>query len=108
MAHAYPERKTDFLIVHPKFGVYLGSAQGRGYWSKVDSVGQPAAVTFPSQQEAIAYMASWAVSPPAGVQLLPVVSDGPGYATIAACVRAGAPAWLDPLTPTANGRAQAM
>jgi hypothetical protein len=62
MAHAYPERKTDFLIVHPKFGVYLGSAQGRGYWSKVDSVGQPAAVTFPSQQEAIAYMASWAVS----------------------------------------------
>lgn len=108
MANAHPEGKTDYLIVHPKYGVYLGSAQGRGYWSKVDSVGQPAAVTFPSQEEAIAYMASWAVSPPPGVMLLPVLSDGPGYATIAACVRAGAPAWLDPWTPTANGRAHAI
>jgi len=108
MAHSNPLSKTDYLIVHPRYGVYLGSAQGRGYWSKVDSMGQPAAVTFPSRQEAHAYMASWTVSPPAGVELLPVVSDGPGYATIAACVRAGAPAWLDPLTPTANGRAQAM
>ena len=108
MAQSQPPRKTDYLIVHPQYGVYLGSAQGRGYWSKVDSVGQPAAVTFPSRQEALDYMASWPVSPPPGVDLLPVVSDGPGYATIAACVRAGAPAWLDALTPTANGRSQAM
>ncbi len=108
MANANPLSKTDYLIVHPRFGVYLGSAQGRGYWSKVDSVGQPAAVTFPSHQEALAYMASWALRAPQGVQLLPVVSVGPGYATIAACVRAGAPAWRDALTPTANGRAQAM
>ena len=94
--------------MHPKFGVYLGSAQGRGYWSKVDSVGQPAAVTFPSQQEAHRLHGELGGKPAGGCELLPVVSDGPGYATIAACVRAGAPAWLDPLTPTANGRAQAM
>jgi hypothetical protein len=107
MTHSSASAKSDFLIVHPDYGVYLGSAQGRGYWSKVDSVGQPAAVTFGSRQAALDYMASWAVSPPPGVELLPVYSDGPGYATIAACVRAGAPAWLDPLTPTVNGRARA-
>jgi hypothetical protein len=104
----HKDPQNDFLIVHPQYGVYLGSAMGRGYWSKVDSVGQPAAVTFRSRQEALDYMASWAVSPPPGVELLPVVSDGPGYATIAACVRAGAPAWLDPFTPTANDRQHAI
>ena len=99
---------SHFLIVHPQYGVYLGSHQGRGYWSKVCAAGQPAAVTFASREEALGYMASWPVSPPPGVDLLPVISDGPGYATIAACVRAGAPAWLDPLTPTVNERSQAM
>ncbi|MEO8807513.1 MAG: hypothetical protein ABI433_15640 [Burkholderiaceae bacterium] len=103
-----PLRASSFLIVHPHYGVYLGSHQGRGYWSKVDAVGQPAAVTFPSRQEALAYMASWSVAPPPGVDLLPVDGDGPGYATIAACVRAGAPSWLDAFTPTANGPALAM
>lgn len=102
-------RQTNaFLIVHPHYGVYLGSRQGRGYWSKVDSVGQPAAVTFASRQDALDYMASWSVSPPPGIDLLPVEADGPGYATVAACVRAGAPAWLDALTPTANDRGRAM
>jgi hypothetical protein len=98
------EPKTDFLIVHPHYGVYLGSPQGRGYWSKVHAAGQPAAVTFPSRQEALDYMASWPVSPPSGVELLPVLSDGPGYATLAACVRAGAPGWLDESTPTPDQR----
>jgi hypothetical protein len=102
-------RQTSaFLIVHPHYGVYLGSHQGRGYWSKVHSVGQPAAVTFASRQDALDYMASWSVSPPLGIDLLPVEADGPGYATIAACVRAGAPAWLDAHTPTANDRGRVM
>lgn len=105
LTHAPP---TAFLIVHPHYGVYLGSHSGRGYWSKVDAVGQPAAVTFPSREEALDYMASWAVCAPPGVDLLPVVNDGPGYATLAACVRAGAPAWLDPFTPTVNDRCLAM
>jgi hypothetical protein len=103
--HALP---TAYLIVHPHYGVYLGSHSGRGYWSKVDAVGQPAAVTFSSREEALDYMASWSVSPPPGVDLLPVFSDGPGYATLAACVRAGAPAWLDAFTPTVNDRRLAM
>jgi len=97
-----------FLIVHPEYGVYLGSHMGRGYWSKVASVGQPAAVTFATRQEALDYMAEWSVSPPPGIDLVPVQADGPGYATIAACVRAGAPGWLDALTPTANNRRQAL
>lgn len=93
-----------FLIVHPHYGVYLGSHRGRGYWSKVDSVGQPAAVTFETRQHAIDYMAEWSVTPPPGIDLVPVVADGPGYATIAACVRAGVPGWIDAHTPTANDR----
>ena len=99
---------TAYLIVHPNYGVYLGCHAGRGYWSKVDSVGQPAAVTFRSRKEAIEYMASWSVSPPPGTDLLPVAGDGPGYATLGACVRAGAPAWLDTMTPTVNDRTLAM
>jgi hypothetical protein len=99
---------SQFLIVHPQYGVYLGSHQGRGYWSKLHAAGQPAAVTFASRNAAIEYMATWPVAPPHGVDLLPVVSDGPGYATIAACVRAGAPPWLDMFTPTMNGRARAI
>jgi hypothetical protein len=102
-----PETKA-YLIVHPFYGVYLGCHQGRGYWSKVDSVGQPAAVTFASRQDALDYMASWSVSPPPGIDLLPVVGDGPGYATVAACVRSGAPGWLDALSPTANNRSRPM
>jgi hypothetical protein len=101
--------KTNaYLIVHPHYGVYLGSHRGRGYWSKVDSVGQPAAVTFASRQDALDYMASWSVNPPPGIDLIPVQGDGPGYATVAACVRAGAPGWLDALTPTVNDRDRAM
>lgn len=103
--HSLP---TAYLIVHPHYGVYLGSHRGRGYWSKVDPVGQPAAVTFRSREEALDYMASWSVSAPPGVDLLPVIGDGPGYATLAACVRAGAPAWLDAFTPTFNDRGMAM
>ena len=103
-----PVNPCAYLIVHPHYGVYLGSRMGRGYWSKVDSVGQPAAVTFSSREDALDYMASWAVPPPPGVDLLPVAGDGPGYATIAACVRAGAPGWLDAFSPTVNSRTLAM
>lgn len=108
MTDANEPLDTAFLIIHPHYGVYLGSHRGRGYWSKVDPVGQPAAVTFGSRREALDYMASWAVSPPHGVDLLPVRGDGPGYATVAACVRAGAPAWMDALSPTVNDRTLAM
>jgi hypothetical protein len=102
------DASSDFLIVHPDYGVYLGCHQGRGYWSKVCAAGQPAAVTFPSRAEALAYMASWPVGPPPGVDLLPVISDGPGWATVGACVRAGAASWLDLLSPTANDRRRAI
>jgi hypothetical protein len=66
------------------------------------------AVTFASRQAALDCMASWPVAPPHGVDLLPVIGDGPGYATLAACVRAGAPPWLDMFTPTINARARAL
>lgn len=102
------DERTDFLIVHPEYGVYLGCSQGRGYWSQICAAGQPAAVTFASRQEALSYMASWPISPPAGVTLLPVASDGPGWATMGACVRAGAAPWLDALSPTVNDRARAV
>lgn len=108
MTHPSNELPTAYLIVHPHYGVYLGSQSGRGYWSKIDAVGQPAAVVFASRKDALDYMASWSVGPPPGVDLLPVLSDGPGYATLAACVRAGAPPWLDAFTPTVNDRCMAM
>ncbi len=34
------------IIVHKEYGVYLGAALGFGFWSKLDPVGQPAAIAF--------------------------------------------------------------
>lgn len=90
------------VIYSEENGVYLGSAMGLGFWSKLDPVGQPSATTFEDEAEAETHMASWESGRPEGVRLVPVDADQDGYASIAACVRAGLPGWLDEDTPVAN------
>lgn len=50
---------TKIIIVHYEHGVYLGSAMGLGFWSKLDDVGQDSAVLFNSEQEAREIAARW-------------------------------------------------
>lgn len=75
---------------------------GMGFWSKLDPVGQPSAVTFPTEKEAEDYMASWENGRPNNAELVPVTADQDGYASIAACVSAGLEGWIDELIPSAN------
>lgn len=91
-----------YLIVHPTFGVYLGNCMGLGFWSKVDPVGQPCAVTFPTPESAQQHMAAWEDGVPADAQLVPVKPDDGVYASIAACVHAGVEGWIDAYLPSAQ------
>jgi len=73
-----------------------------GFWSKIDPVGQPAAVTFPSEQDAQQHIAEWDGGRPDSIRFVEVVAGADGYASIAACVAAGLPGWVDEITPVAN------
>ena len=90
------------VIYSEEDGVYLGCALGLSFWSNLDPVGQPSAVTFADESEADAHMRTWANGRPEGVRLVSVEADEGNYASIAACVRAGLPGWVDVDIPAAN------
>jgi len=90
----------------PKIGIYLGNCMGMGFWSLCDPAGQPSAVTFATESEAAVHVASWDVQPEFQIEIRPVEADDgmidgassrerthPTYASVAACVAAGLPAW---------------
>lgn len=80
------------VITNPEMGIYLGCCMGMGFWSKLDPVGQPSAVTFPSAEEARKIASTWE-STPADLAFVNVVPDDGGYASVAACVAAGLDPW---------------
>jgi len=47
------------VIVHAEHGVYLGHAKGLGFFSLLDTAGQPAAATFDTEQQAKDHVRSW-------------------------------------------------
>lgn len=87
-----------FVIADPEMGIYLGSWIGMGFWSKLDPVGQPSAITFDTPDEAEAYMATWDGGRPENATLVHVEADEGQYASIRACVEAG----LEPWNPRAE------
>jgi hypothetical protein len=48
-----------FVLHHPEAGIYLGNFLGMGFWSHLDPVGQPQAVTFATETEALTHIQSW-------------------------------------------------
>lgn len=99
------------LMIHPEWGVYLGCAMGFGFWSKLDSCGQDAAVAFDDEAQAREHIASWdnvdAEPEYARITFLPVVADRfeqphHAWATMQACVAAGVDPWFDEWMPPAN------
>lgn len=74
-------------------GIYLGSALGMGFWSKIDPVDQPSAVTFPSAEEALAHAKTWDVTGENRNTCEVDIDDGDHYATRDSCARAGLETW---------------
>lgn len=88
-----------YLLVSDECGVYLGSALGFGFWSKLDGAGQDAACTFPSETSVAEHVAGWGEPPNFDVRTIEVEVADRGtpepaiYATLAECVAAGCEEW---------------
>lgn len=91
-----------FILFSPTLGVYLGCFWGLGFWSELDPVGQDAASTFETREEAHHHASTWE-SPVNDLTTLPVEADDRGWATVEACVLAGAKPWLSETTPVMGG-----
>lgn len=82
-----------YVIYSTELGIYLGSALGLGFWSKLDPAGQNSAVVFNSKDAANEYLDSLPASIK-DITLIEVYPDiFPNYASIKACVDAGLPSW---------------
>ncbi len=103
----------SFVIYSEDHGIYLGSYMGLGFWSKLDPAGHDTAPTFPDLaaiRRAIAQRDNPRTFP--AYTPISVEPDRPGgYASIAACVKAGLPSWepnvvlSKPPTPVSRDRA---
>lgn len=85
-----------FIMTTPDDGVYLGSCAGLGFWSKLDTAGQNAAVSFETVDDAWEHFSSWDnQSTIDHVHLLEITPDlEDGYVSMAACVNAGIQPWF--------------
>jgi hypothetical protein len=86
------------VLPAPGHGVYLGNRREAEFWSALDAVGQPSAVTFASAFDAWRHMRNWDDGVPEGASTYEVVPDqttpdGGVYASVQACVAAGLPGW---------------
>lgn len=84
--------RSRYVLYSESLGVYLGGCMGLGFFSRLDPVGQDAAVTFPSAEEAVLHSMGWS-TPVSDIRAMPVVAGDDGYATIAQCEAAGLPTW---------------
>jgi hypothetical protein len=73
-----------YVLVHPEMGIYLGECLGFGFWSKLDPVNQPSAVTFVSEADANDYMSTWIMQHD-DIRCVQVVADEGPYASMHAC-----------------------
>jgi hypothetical protein len=89
------EDTKPVIILSDNCGVYIGSALGLGFWSKLDHCDQDEAWCFESESHARKHMESWTPAD-TGAITFPEVEDPnhDGMATEAACVAAGAEPWI--------------
>ena len=85
---------TRFVIVHPEWGIYLGSCVGLGFWSQLDPVGQTHAVTFESIEEARTHIMSWDENNnPKLYKFVKVESAEESFISVDECIKEGLPGW---------------
>lgn len=97
------------VIVHPEWGIYLGSCMGLGFFSAMDCAGQWEAAVFLSEDEARAYVAAWSDNDQPDMFTYPSVqAEQDFWATIEELDTAGLSEWTIPmkaerLGPVAGG-----
>lgn len=82
-----------YVLYSEEWGVFLGEAMGMGWWSKLDPIDQPAAVTFASPDEAKPLLEKSDPPIPDGYRFVEVTPSDGHYATISDIVKAGLPGW---------------
>lgn len=85
------EKSVRYVLFHPTWGIYLGNALGLGFWSRLDAVGQDAAVTFQTEDAAMEHARSWDGGCD-GVTAR-AVETAEEDASIDECQAAGLPSW---------------
>lgn len=63
------------ILIHPEYGVYIGSCFGLGFWSRLDAADQDSAILFNSPDDALSYAATWD-NLLQGLTTAPVVVEG--------------------------------
>jgi len=79
------------ILHHKQMGIYLGSALGFGFWSKLDPAGQDSAWTFESISQAKDAIASW--DSPVEHPLFTYVETEGEFASIQQCMDVGLEGW---------------
>lgn len=113
-AHGHPKREASLqrlrpglkgnnmykriVIYHEEMGVFLGECFGLCFWSKLDPVGQSAAVVFGSVAEAT-HIVGLIQDPPKSLQFLEVETKDPVYVSIPEIEAAGLPGWDPNMIP---------
>lgn len=90
-----------WVIVHPEWGIYAGSALGLAFFSLHDVGAQQVAATFETKAQAIEHIKSWKNEglefDPADFRFYDVACDDPMFATPDEMAAAGIPnAMLEP------------
>jgi hypothetical protein len=81
---------TQYVITHPEMGVYLGSAVGFAFWTRLNPVGQDRVVTFTTKNQARQHVLSWdTCNNPRNYRFVEVNTAMDGYATITELKAAG-------------------
>lgn len=85
------EAKKRVVVVHPEFGIYVGSCLGMGFWTKLDCAGQDGVVSFEDEADARDFISGWEQNgDPSVYTYHEVVPDGDAvYCTAQALVDAG-------------------
>ena len=87
--------KPRVIILSASKGVYLGSAMGLGFWTKLEDLGLDEAITFADEAQAMTHMQTWEswAELEKDFTFPGVHRTKDGFADHAACVAAGAPPW---------------
>jgi hypothetical protein len=94
------------VIVHPEWGIYLGSCLGLGFFSAMDCAGQDSAAVFPSEKDARFFIAEWSDNNQPDMFTYPTVQAVDTYwATIEELDAAGLAEWTIPLKAARMGEA---
>ncbi len=90
------DASEGYLLIHPHYGIYLGHDGQQHYWSKANPGRLIVAVVFPALGDLVDFLAGWPTITAA--EALPIKADIRAgiatYASIEACVHAGAEGWI--------------